>query len=80
MVRLCMLHDDDVAAFPYRARVSEAIAELYAKNNGLQLIGVPHYGFVSRVDEWIRFRSERPQWFKFAPRPFWTGPRFRWII
>ena len=31
-----MLRDDDLGRFPYREKLSEAIAVLYAQNNGLE--------------------------------------------
>ena len=61
-LKLCMLHDDDLAAFPYHGPLAEAFAVFFAIQNGLELIGVPSYGFVSRDDTWIRFRCCRPQW------------------
>ena len=55
-IKLCMLHDDDLAAFPYHGPLAEAIAFLFGIQNDLEVIGQPSYGFVSRADPWIRFR------------------------
>ena len=61
-----MLHDDDLGRFPYRGVLSEAIACLYAKKNGLELTINPTFGFISRTDAWVRYRCERPNWQKFT--------------
>ena len=73
IVKLCVLHDDELAAFPYRPVLAEANAVLFGKKNDLQLIGRTSYGFVSRADAWIRYRCERPQWQRFTFYPRWNG-------
>ena len=71
IVRLCMLHDDDLGRFPYRENLSEAIAVLYAQNNGLEVYQKPTSGFISRTHAWVRYRYEQPDWQRF------TQVRFR---
>ena len=61
-----MLHDDDLGRFPYRGALSEAIAVLYAKKNGLELTFNTISGFISRRDAWVRYRCERPNWQRFT--------------
>ena len=65
-----MLHDDDLGRFPYRGALSEAIAVLYAKKNGLELTLNPISGFISRRDAWVRYRCERPNWQRFTQVQF----------
>ena len=70
-VRLCMLHDNELAQFPYRYVVSEAIAVLYAAKNGLKLRNKPTSGFISREDAWVIYNCERPKWDKFQEHQVW---------
>ena len=72
VVSLCVLHDEDLAEFPYPFKLIDAISVLYASKNGLELVGSASYGFVSRGDTWIPYRWQRPQWDRFTRRAFWN--------
>ena len=72
-----MLHDDDLRPFPYSDQLATALAESFAFDEGMELIGNVSHGFVSYHDEWIRYIGDYPKWFHFVRRPFWNGPTFR---
>ena len=71
-----MLHDAELGQFPYRQRLQDAIADIYARKNGLEVYMTPISGFIRCIERNSRYNCRRPKWNRFEQLEFTRAPHY----